>query len=103
MRRVVAAAIASLLAACAFGFLPAVALAKSAQPTVGVIQTLRTYTSREGNGTLVLRCSQLSKPTGSSGQCAVISATGDYASLSRTGTIIAFDPTVVTDTVVFGS
>jgi hypothetical protein len=64
-------------------------------PTVGVTQSTRTYTSDEGHGTLVLRCTQLATAADFSlypdvpdnGSCAVIAATGDFAGLFRSGTI----------------
>jgi hypothetical protein len=67
--------------------------AAAPSPTVGVLQTLRTLTSSDGQSTLVLRCHQLATlPDFSTypyvpdaGSCAVLSRTGAYASLSGSG------------------
>jgi hypothetical protein len=86
-------------------------------PKVGVLQTLRTLTSSDGQGTLVLRCHQLATAQDFStypyvpdtGSCAVLSGTGAYASLSGSRALIGavlFDPSgtsgTLTDTVSLG-
>ena len=86
-------------------------------PTVGVLQTLRTLTSSDGQSTLVLRCHQLATAQDFStepyvpdaGSCAVLSGTGAYASLSGSGALtgaVLFDPSgtsgTLTDTISLG-
>lgn len=87
-------------------------------PRVGVLQTLRTLTSSDGQSTLLLRCHQLATAQDFStfpyvpdtGSCSVLTGTGAYASLSGSGTLngaAIFDPSgtsgVLTDTVSLGS
>ena len=80
-------------------------------PRVGVGETTQTLTGAEG--TVVLRCSQISKsdPLASTGSCAILSATGAYAGMSGaaklTGVIVPPPPPqtlplTFTDTIVLG-
>lgn len=86
-------------------------------PRVGVLQTLRTLTSSDGQSMLVLRCHQLATAQDFStlpnvpdnGSCAVLSGNGAYAGLSGSGALngaVLFDPSgtsgTLTDTVSFG-
>jgi hypothetical protein len=86
-------------------------------PSVSVLQTRRTYTSLDGHGTLVLRCSQhataadfqLYPDVPGAGPCAVTAAAGDFAGLSRSGPLSGtayFNPSgtggTLVDTVVLG-
>ena len=66
----------------------------------------RTLVSDEGNGTLQLECSEVSRPASplaTKGPCAVLSATGPYAKLARRGELtgVIVPPDTVTDTIVF--
>jgi hypothetical protein len=64
-------------------------------PSVGVLQTRRTYTSDDGHGTLVLRCTQITTPADTvsypavtnTGSCALTAAIGDFAGLFPSGAI----------------
>ena len=86
-------------------------------PNVGVLQTLRTLMSSDGQSTLVLRCHQLATAQDfatypyvpDTGSCVVLSGTGPYASLSGSGALngaVLFDPSgtsgTLTDTVSLG-
>jgi hypothetical protein len=76
-----------------------------ASPRVGVANTTQTLTGAEG--TVVLRCSQISKsdPLASTGSCAVLSATGSYAGMSGAAKVTGvLDPvaSTLTDTIVLG-
>lgn len=63
-----------------------------ASPSVGDLQTLRTYSDGSGD-TLVLRCHQIAKDFSNpndvpnSGSCAVLSGSGAYAGLAGSGPI----------------
>lgn len=91
--------------------------ASGPSPRVAVLQTLRTLTSDEGNGTLMLRCTEhataadlsLYPNVPGSGRCAILNATGAYAALHGSGTIagtLAWDPSgtsaTLTDAVALG-
>jgi hypothetical protein len=82
-----------------------------------VLQTLRTLTSSEGNGTVTLRCTEhataadlsLYPNVPGSGSCAILNATGAYAALHGSGMIaatLAWAPSgisaTLTDTVGLG-
>jgi hypothetical protein len=74
-------------------------------PRVGVANTTQTLTGAEG--TVALRCSQISRsdPLASTGSCAVLSATGAYAGMSGAAKVTGvFDPvaSTLTDTIVLG-
>jgi hypothetical protein len=82
-----------------------------AAPSVGVAETTQTLSGAEG--TVVLRCSQISKtdPLASTGSCAILSATGAYAGMhgaaKLTGVTVPSPtpdglPLTFTDTIVLG-
>jgi hypothetical protein len=77
-------------------------------PKVGVLQTTETLTGSEG--TIVLRCSQISTtdPVVSTGSCAILRTTGAYAGLSGAAKLTGVtdfnaSPVTVTDTIVLNT
>jgi hypothetical protein len=80
-------------------------------PSASVFQTRRTYASLKGHGTLELRCSQLATAADfasypdvpGTGSCAVTAASGDFAGLSKSGTLSGtayFDPSGTSGTLI---
>jgi hypothetical protein len=79
-------------------------------PKATQIETFRTLTSTEGNGTLQLHCSEIARPGvqnnthTTTGSCAVQSASGVYSGFARSARltgIIDTNASTLTDTIVF--
>jgi hypothetical protein len=91
------------------GTLTAHGLLPAQPPKATQIETFRTFTSSNGNGTLQLHCSEISRPRSpyvTTGSCAVLQASGVYAGLAGAGELTGLintnvSPPTLTDTILF--